>query len=240
MPVILVGLLLVADVVATLVWQEPVSAFRAWNTQRQLGDQLDRQLADVRPTAADERVLQKMPDVNDRIAYAAQQLRKRTKDGEPLGRILLPSQGRSYVLVAGDAERDLQKGPGVYPSTVLPGSGGTTAIAGHRTTYLAPFRKVDDLRRGDPIEVRMPYATFTYAVDRHQVVDPSDVGVIRRAGKGSRLVLTACHPLYSAAQRIVVFAHLVRTKPNAQALAGLGGVGSRVERAGRTGDLPLR
>lgn len=218
-PIIVVGLLLVADVVTTLVWQEPVSALRAWHAQRQLSQQLDHRLADVRPTTADARVLERMPDMSQRIAYAARRLRERTTDGAPLGRILLPTQDRSYVLVAGDSESDLRKGPGVYPSTVLPGAGGTTAVAGHRTTYLAPFRDIDQLRRGDAVVVQMPYGTFTYAVDGHRVVDPSDVGIVRRAGAGARLVLTACHPLYSAAQRIVVFAHLVRTRPDAAALA---------------------
>jgi sortase A len=212
------GLVLVADVVVTLLWQEPVSALRAWHAQRTLADQLDREMADLRPTPAERRTLSTMSGDRDRMAYLARRLRAHTSDGAPLGRIRLPSQGRSYVLVWGDSESDLRKGPGVYPSTTLPGAGGTTAIAGHRTTYLAPFRDIDDLRRGDRVELQMPYGTFTYAVDRHRIVDAGDVGVVRRAGPGTRLVLTACHPLYSAAQRIVVFAHLTRVDPDAQAL----------------------
>lgn len=212
------GLLLVADVVTTVVWQEPISALRAWNAQRQLSGQLDRQLASVEPTLAERRVLERLPDVSGRLAFAARRLHERTPNGAPLGRIVLPSQDRSYVLVAGDSEGDLRKGPGVYPATVLPGEGGTTAIAGHRTTYMAPFRDINKLHRGDRIELRMPYGAFTYAVDGHRIVDPEDVGVVRGNGR-ARLVLTACHPLYSAAQRIVVFAHLIRTEPNARALA---------------------
>jgi sortase A len=214
----LLGLVLVADVAVTLLWQEPVSALRAWHAQRALADQLDHKLADVRPTPAERRTLSALSGDRDRIAYLARRLQARTSDGAPLGRIRLPSQGRSYVLVWGDSESDLRKGPGVYPSTTLPGTGGTTAIAGHRTTYLAPFRDIDDLRRGDLVELQMPYGTFTYAVDRHRIVDAGDVGVVRRAGPGTRLVLTACHPLYSAAQRIVVFAHLTRVDPDEQAL----------------------
>ncbi len=212
------GLVLLADAVTTLAWQEPVSAFRAWHSQRQLSAQLDRQLAVVEPTAADRRVLQRQPDLSHRVAYAARRLEDRTPEGSPLGRIVLPTQHRSYVLVAGDSESDLRKGPGVYPSTVLPGAGGTTAVAGHRTTYLAPFRDIDQLRRGDHVELRMPYGTFTYAVDGHRIVDPGDVDVVRGNGR-ARLVMTACHPLYSAAQRIVVFSHLIRTVPNRRALA---------------------
>lgn len=213
-----VGLLLVGDAVATLVWQEPVSALRAWHAQHQLSQQLDRQLASAHPTAADRRELAKLPDLSKRMAYAARQLRAQTPEGDPLGRILLPSQDRKYVLVAGDSDADLRKGPGVYPSTVLPGEAGTTAVAGHRTTYLAPFRDINKLRRGDHIELQMPYGDFTYSVVGHKIVDPEDVHVVDGNGK-ARLVLTACHPLYSAAERIVVFARLVRSEPNRQALS---------------------
>ena len=98
-------------------------------------------------------------------------------------------------------------GPGHYPETPLPGARGTVAIAGHRTTYGAPFRRVDRLERGDPIELRMPYGRFTYRVERTRVVAPTATWVTRRVAY-DRLVLTACHPLYSAAGRIVVFARL--------------------------------
>jgi sortase A len=80
-------------------------------------------------------------------------------------------------------------------------------IAGHRTTYLAPFRKIDEIQDGDEIRVELPYAGFIYTVEKHEVVDPSDVQIIEPVGY-ERLVLTACHPLYSAAQRWAVFAKL--------------------------------
>ena len=104
---------------------------------------------------------------------------------------------------------------------------GTFAVAGHRTTYLAPFRDVDQLEAGDPIVVTMPYATFTYRVDETRIVSPDEVSVKKSVGR-ERLVLTACHPLYSAAQRIVVFADLDRfeleqsgtKRTNRQAVAG--------------------
>jgi sortase A len=216
--VCLAGLVLVGDAVATIVWQEPVSALRAWHAQKQLSDRLDHQLAEAATLpVADQRTLEKLPDVKGKMAFAARRLREHTADGEPLGRIVLPSQDRRYVLVAGDSEDDLRKGPGVYPATLLPGEGGTTAVAGHRTTYLAPFRDINKLRTGDRIEMQMPYGTFTYAVSGQRIVDDSDVGVVRPNGQ-QRLVLTACHPLYSAAQRIVVFARLVRAVPNRGAL----------------------
>ena len=91
--------------------------------------------------------------------------------------------------------------------------GGTVAVAGHRTTYGAPFRNVDKLKKGDQIVMSMPYGTFTYAVDRTKIVKPSALWVTRDVGH-EQLVLSACHPLYSAAQRIIVFAHLQKETPN--------------------------
>ena len=104
----------------------------------------------------------------------------------------------------------LRRGPGIYDHTPFPGVPGTTAIAGHRTTYLAPFRHIDELGPGDDIEVDMPYGRFDYAVERKLIVSPTDVWVIHRVDH-DRLVLSACHPLYSAAQRWAVFARLKET-----------------------------
>ena len=106
---------------------------------------------------------------------------------------------------------DLRKGPGHYPATPLPGQRGTIGIAGHRTTYGAPFHDIDDLRPGDRIELAMPYGSFTYRVERTRIVPPTATEVTDRVGY-DRLVLSACHPLYSAAQRIVVFARLERAE----------------------------
>ena len=92
------------------------------------------------------------------------------------------------------------------------------AIAGHRTTYGAPFRKLDELETGDRIEVAMPYGRFVYAVERKRIVPPTATWVTQRV-RHDRLVLSACHPLYSAAKRIVVFARLVDTKPRGDRLA---------------------
>ena len=82
------------------------------------------------------------------------------------------------------------------------------AVAGHRTTYLAPFRTIDQLRPGDPVVLQMPYGSFTYRVENTRVVEPSALWVTRNVGY-QRLVLSACQPLYSASHRIVVFARLV-------------------------------
>jgi sortase A len=208
---IVAGLLLVADALVTVLWQEPVSAIIAERNQSALRGDLDR-LAAASPTPLQRRALRALPDTERRLAYAARELRRTTGEGDALGRIVLPTLGKRFVMVAGDAPADLRKGPGVYPDTPLPGTGATTAIAGHRTTYLAPFRDLDDLDRGDRVRLEMPYGDFTYTVESRRIVEPDDVSVIRRVGY-ERVVLTACHPLYSAAQRIVVSARLAKVGP---------------------------
>jgi sortase A len=124
-----------------------------------------------------------------------------------MGRIQIPAIGVSTVFVEGTNAGDLSKGPGHYPATPLPGERGTVAIAGHRTTYGAPFRHINDVHPGDRIDLRMPYGHFTYRVERTKIVPPTELSVTDRVDH-DRLVLSACHPLYSAAQRIIVFARL--------------------------------
>jgi sortase A len=221
---ILTGTLLMADAVVTLVWQEPLSALMAKRSQSQLSGQLhELERATLQPAEAQQ--LKALPDIRKRLAYAARRLQETTPNGDAIGRIQMPTIHKSYVMVNGDDEGDLRKGPGAYPDTPLPGRGGTTAVAGHRTTYLAPFRDINQLKRGDTVVLKMPYGTFTYAVQGQQIVQPTDVGVIRPVGY-ERLVLTACHPLYSAAERIVVSARLIRTQPS-QRIADVGSASGR-------------
>jgi sortase A len=211
------GALLLLDAVVTLVWQEPVSALYAKLQQGRLDDRL-AELEDRGPSSVDRKVLSHLGNLDRRMAYAARALDRRTRDGQPLGRIRMRSIGVSSVVVAGTDAPSLRLGPGHYPGTPLPGARGTVAIAGHRTTYGAPFRRLDKLARGDRIELRMPYGTFTYAVDRRRIVPPTATWVTRRVGH-DQLILSACHPLYSAAKRIVVFARLVGAKPRGDRLA---------------------
>lgn len=180
---VVTGTLLLADALLTLTWQEPISSFLANRQQGQL-----------------EEALAKPP---------ARVILRRPLRGDAIGRIGLPTQHRSYFVIEGTDTASLRKGPGHYRDTSLPGKHRTMAIAGHRTTYLAPFRKVDELKRGDPIIVDMTYGRFVYRVERTRIVDPSETSVKKSVGR-ERLVLTACHPLYSAAQRIVVFARFTR------------------------------
>jgi sortase A len=204
---IVAGTLMLADAIATLVWQEPVSAVYAKIVQDRLGGDLE-QLETLKPTTVDLAALEKLATERRRMAFLARRLRADRGEGAAVGRVLIDKIGASFVLVNGTDGNDLRKGPGIYDGVPFPGAPGTTAIAGHRTTYAAPFRHIDRLDKGDLVVVEMPYGRFTYEVEKTRIVAPTEVSVIDRVAF-DRLVLSACHPLYSAAQRIVVFARLI-------------------------------
>ncbi|MDA0181062.1 class E sortase [Solirubrobacter phytolaccae] len=212
---IIAGSLLLLDALLTLVWEEPVSSTYAHFQQNELSGELDR-LEKIPLTPVERKAIVKLPDPKKKLAFAARALDRRTDDGDAVGRLRIERIGLSSVVLEGTNADDLRRGPGHYPSTALPGQRGTVAIAGHRTTYGAPFRKIDKVRTGDDIVVTMPYGRFTYRVERTRIVKPTDVWVVDDRSY-DRLVLTACHPLYSAAQRIVVFARLVRSEPRGSA-----------------------
>jgi sortase A len=203
---IVAGVILLADAGVTLLWQEPVSAVYARFEQGRLADRLEA-LQSTPLAPAEQRALERIPDERRRLAFRARAFDRRLEPGDPMGRIVMPTIGVSEVFVEGTGADDLRTGPGHYPATSLPGERGTVAIAGHRTTYGAPFRDIDDLDRGDRIELRMPYGRFVYRVERTRIVEPTETSVTDRVDH-DRLVLSACHPLYSAAKRIIVFARL--------------------------------
>jgi sortase A len=177
------GALLITDAAITLLWQEPVSAFVAERQQAKLEDALF--------------------DPPTRV------LRREPLQGDAIARIDIPAIGVHEYVVEGTDTGDLRKGPGHYPESPLPGDPGTAAIAGHRTTYGAPFRNIDDLRRGQRVIVDMPDGRFIYRIERITIVDDQDLSVLDPVGY-RRLMLSACHPLYSAAERVIVFARQVR------------------------------
>jgi sortase A len=209
------GALLLADAALTVLWEEPVSSLYAGVEQRRLTHRLDA--LDRAPLApAERKAIASVADPSRRLAFAARAFARRLREGDPIGRIRVPAAGVDDVMVEGTGAGDLRRGPGHYPDTPLPGRGGTVAVAGHRTTYGAPFRHVDAVRPGNRIELRLPYGVFTYRVERTRIVPPTATWVTRSVGY-DRLILSACHPLYSAAKRIIVFARLQSAQPRAAA-----------------------
>ena len=206
---ILAGALALADAAITVAWQEPVSALSARRDQPRLRAELRAlELATPAPSGAQRRAA---------AAAGARALRRRTGDGDAVARLRIPRLHLDDVVVRGTRPDDLERAPGLFDEARLPGERGTALIAGHRTTYGAPFRHIDRLRRGDRITVTMPYGTFRYVVEGTRIVDPADLRAIRTDGH-SRLVLSACHPVYSAARRMLVYASQIAVGQPARAL----------------------
>jgi sortase A len=208
---IISGLLLMIDAGVTLLWQEPVTAVIGAVQQANIDKQyLSFNTAPL--TTVQQHLLVTLPSQQQRIAYLARREQRQVGTGDAIGKITIPKIGASDTVVQGTDESSLEKGPGHYPDTAFPGLGQTVAIAGHRTTYLAPFRHVDALKPGDRILLKMPYGLFTYVVQYHRIVLPTALWVTHGVGY-ERLVLSACNPLYSAAQRIIIFARLKSVTP---------------------------
>jgi len=218
-----VGLLLF--VLVTIVWGDPFTRLSADGEQQKLASEFEASspegLEDSRAALID-------PELTRRAAFQA---RKSTRLGAVAGQIRISRIGMKRFFVYGARTPDLTKGPGLYRETLFPGSGRAVAIAGHRTTYGAPFLNVDQLRRRDAIVLTMPYGRFTYRVTRTAIIQPTDWSILEYGAaeptKAARervkrtqrcvvtcehLVLTACHPKYSAAQRIAVFARLTKVE----------------------------
>ena len=139
--------------------------------------------------------------------------------GEAIARIIIPSIDVDEIVVAGVEVEDLRRGPGHYSTTPLPGQPGNAAIAGHRTTYGAPFGRLNELNAGDSIIVETLQGQFVYRVLPGQpgmaghalgfrIVAPTALEVLDDVGD-NRLTLTSCHPKYSSRKRIIVHAALV-------------------------------
>src|SRR5262249_42646453 len=206
------GTLALVDAGVTLLWQEPLSALSTKLQQDPLSGAL-AQGQRAPPSAVERRALIGLPDQSARVAFLARELEHRAGGGSPVGRMSIPRIGVGFVVVKGTSASDLRSGPGIYSGTPFPGIAGTTAIAGHRTTYLAPFRHIDALRRGNRILLNMPYAHFTYSVIATRVVPPTDVNAAVADVGYPRLVLSACTPPFSAAMRLLVYARLSGTVP---------------------------
>jgi sortase A len=154
-------------------------------------------------------------------------------EGQPVGIIEIPKIGVDAVVVEGTATADLRLGPGHYPGTPLPGQPGNAAIAGHRTTYGAPFYNLNELVQGDCISVTTTQGHFRYDVTHVLVVPPSDLTVVAPSPT-PELTLTTCNPRFSASQRLVVQASLItppatvpdhrsQSRPLRSLLSGLAG-----------------
>lgn len=145
--------------------------------------------------------------------------------GDPVFRLRIPKIDLDTVVVEGVRPQDLVSGPGHYPSCrngfelplcshheeVLPGEKGRVIVSGHRTTYGAPFWDMDALARGDEVIVQTEWGRFDYRVTRQRIIDAAESGSVVKKGKKAEIMFTTCHPRFSAAQRLLVFAELKTT-----------------------------
>jgi sortase A len=217
------GLLVLAYAAAVLFWRDPVTDLYNRFQQNRLESALEKEFAawdtaadDEPPPIAGSDIPPPAVQANLSRAATARDARRFTRSleqGQAFGRIEIPGIGVEAVVVHGTRwAADLSRGPGHYEKTEVPGLGKTVGIAGHRTTFGAPFRRIDDIDAGDAITLEMPYATFRYRVFKHEIVDADDWSVIRDRGFDT-LMLSACHPLYGASERWIVYARLVEVTP---------------------------
>jgi sortase A len=212
-----VGLLLLLFV-AYQLWGTGIYQARAQNDlQQQFKQSLERNRSTTTTTPAPTTAAD-TPTTTTTLAPLAA-----PPEGDAVGRIGIPKIGVDQYVVEGVNVDDLRKGPGHYPSTQLPGHEGNSAIAGHRTTYGAPFGDLDQLHPGDEIDVATVQGKFTYKVIEQRIVDPSEISVLdptpdpaHPGHQLATLTLTTCNPKYSAEQRLIIRAEL--QLPTAQAL----------------------
>src|SRR5947207_1515090 len=189
-------------------WQDPFTALYTKYRQHQLTSQYERRVrAFHAPIATVSFAAERRS-----IAREARRYRLGSKRGEAIGRIRVPRMGVNMILVNGTDHDTLKKGPGRDLRTFMPGENRLVYIAGHRTTYLAPFSHIDSLRQGDRITLEVPYGTFIYTVTRHRIVTATDLSVLK-SPKHELVELQACHPRFFASHRYIAYARLVRVEP---------------------------
>jgi sortase A len=205
----LAGVLLLAWAGVVWKWDDPVTGIYTRWQQHRLASAFEEtmRLADAArkseaPTTATSAEPEAPPTPTP---AAAKNLWQKTGAGEPVARLTIDRLGLRVIVVKGTDSGSLKKGPGVDGRTALPGQGRLIYIAGHRTTYAAPFSHIDRLRPGDSVQLELPYGRFDYVVTGHRIVDDNDLSVLRSAGH-EVLALQACHPRFFASQRYIVYA----------------------------------
>ena len=189
-------------------WQDPFTALYTTWKQHQLASQYDKRAKSFTTTISGPTVKAERAS----IAREAKLYRLNSKRGQVIGRLRVPRMGINMLLVNGTDHDTLKKGPGRDGRTFMPGENRLVYIAGHRTTYLAPFSHIDRLRRGDRVTIEVPYATFIYAVTRHRIVKSTDLSVLR-SPRRELVELQACHPRFFATHRYIAYAKLLRVEP---------------------------
>ena len=205
------GLGMLAWVLVVWRWQDPFTALYTHWKQHQLSQAYERRFSAYEPA----QLRRNEVSVSARtkvIAREARLYRIHSGRGQAIGRIRVPRLDLNMILVNGTDHSSLTKGPGRDRRTYMPGEGQLVYIAGHRTTYLAPFAHIERLQSGDAVTLEVPYATFRYRVFKHRIVGAHEMSVLRSHGV-EVVELQACHPRFFATQRYIAYARLVRVEP---------------------------
>ena len=206
---IVAGALTLTWVVVVWQWQDPFTAIYTHFQQNRLSHAYERRVQAYHPTPTRGKDL---AAVQVEIATEARAYRRTLHTGDPVGRLQIGRIGLKMVVVQGTDHETLKKGPGHYEPSAVPGEGHLIYVAGHRTTYLAPFARINDIKVGDYITFSVPYATFTYRVQRHYIVPSDELSVLEDHGS-EILRLQACHPRFFATHRYIVDAMLASVTP---------------------------
>ena len=208
---IVAGVLTLAWAITVWRWQDPFTALYTHWQQNKLSHALEQEIQAYRPTPAPGKK-RDLAAERRAIALDARRFQHEATTGQAIGRIVIGRIGLNMVLVNGTDHETLKKGPGRDPRTYMPGENRLVYIAGHRTTYLAPFSDINDIRPGDYIRIEMPYGTFVYRATHHRIVKADDLSVLRSPDH-ELLELQACHPRFFATHRYIVYANLVSVRP---------------------------
>ncbi|HSG12807.1 MAG TPA: class E sortase [Gaiellaceae bacterium] len=211
---LVVGLGLLAWAATVYLWKDPFTTAYTAYEQRRLEASLDRRFDSWQPKAKPVKPAKpakpapttpaRLPDVR----REARQYRLASDEGDAIVRMRIPRLNLDAVVVNGTSTADLRRGPGRHLETFMPGERELVYIAGHRTTYGAPFADIDALKAGDTVLLELPYASFEYVVTRHRIVDDNDLSVLESQNH-EQLVLQACHPRFLASERYLVYARPV-------------------------------
>jgi len=203
---LVIGIGILAWAATVYLWKDPFTTAYTAYEQRRLESMLNRQFETWQPIRRPA-AHPSNPSLAD-VRRDARRFRLASDDGDAIARLKVPRLGLNAVVVNGTSVSDLRRGPGRHLETFMPGERELVYIAGHRTTYGAPFGDINELRRGDTIRAELPYATIVYRVTGHRIVDDNDVSVLETHHR-EQLVLQACHPRFFASQRYLVYARPV-------------------------------
>ena len=211
--IIVVGLGLLAWTGTVYVWKDPFTTAYTAYEQRRLESSLEKTFDEWRPIAKPRQqeprpTKEPKPKPVD-VRREARAYRISTEGGDAVARLEIPRLDLDVVVVNGTDVGDLRRGPGRHLDSFMPGQGQLVYIAGHRSTFGAPFSHIDKLRRGDRIFVELPYATIEYRVTGDRIVDQYELSVLKSRGR-EELVLQACHPRFFASERYLVYARPVQ------------------------------